>query len=144
MRKIFLIRLICLGIGDALGCLLAEVLSDLPMIDSINLSANNLTDRSLSPLISSITTIPSVTVLNLSKNKIDGLSSIALANYLSRPDCPIVSLNISSADVDDTECVKFVKALRENDRLTYLDISCNLLGKNFIFAFILGVHSTFP
>lgn len=116
------------GIGDRMGRVLAECLQELPMIESINLADNNLTDDSLRYLISSIISIKQLKELDLSRNKIDGLSSEALAEYLSREDCPIVRLTMKAADVDDGECDHFVQSLVSNKVLLELDMSENLLG----------------
>ena len=58
-----------MGMGDQLGLLLASGLHDIPLITSINLSDNNLTDVSLKPLIDAIARNPSITELFLSQNK---------------------------------------------------------------------------
>ncbi len=89
------------GMGDEIGKVLAESLQYLPFIEAINLNDNNLTDDSLQYLIESIIAIKSLKVLNLSRNKIDGYSSEALSNYVSRPDCPLITLILQNADVDD-------------------------------------------
>lgn len=116
------------GIGDEMGKILAECIHELPLIESIDLSDNSLTDASLKYLVDSMTRIPSLTHLNLSKNKIDGESSEALSNFVSRSDCPLVSLILQSADVDDGECYDFVAKLTTNKTLRVLDLSSNLLG----------------
>jgi hypothetical protein len=105
------------GLGDRMGCLLAEVIHLLPMIESVNLCDNNLTDDSLSPLLHSILTINTLKVLDLSRNKIDGESAEALADFLSDPECTLERLVLQSADVDDIECNEFIEKLNTNRNL---------------------------
>jgi Ran GTPase-activating protein (RanGAP) involved in mRNA processing and transport len=117
------------GMGDQHGVIFAEALRDLPMIHTINLSDNNLTDISLSPIIESIIAIPSVTNVDLSQNKVDGQCSRALASYLRTPSCSLRRLVLKSADIDDTEADHFVKSLMNNSTLQELDLSHNLIGR---------------
>lgn len=102
------------------------------------------TDESLKHLLSALVNISSLHTLDLSRlliylilflslllqcrNKIDGDSSDALAEYVSRSDCPLRKLILQSADVDDGECDGFVKCLMTNKMLLELDMSSNLLG----------------
>lgn len=116
------------SMGDKMGRVLAECLGDLPCLESINLNDNNLTDDSLQFLIEAIISIRSVHELDLSRNKIDGQSSDALAGYVSRADCPLKKLVLQVADVDDGECDHFVQCLCSNEHLLELDLSSNLLG----------------
>lgn len=116
------------GMGDKMGRVLAECLEELPLIESVNLNDNNLTDDSLKYLITALINIKTLTSLNLSRNKIDGESSDALAEYVSREDCPLLVLTLQSADVDDGECDRFVQCLVSNRKLRNLDMSANLLG----------------
>ncbi len=130
MRKSFnsIINLSHFGIGDKMGCAFAECLVTLPVIESINLCDNNLTDESLYPLITACSRIKGLQELNLSRNKIDERASKALAAYLSSPDCPLYRLVLDASDVDDGECASFVECLETNQGLHELDMSNNLLG----------------
>ena len=119
-----------LGMGDKLGVLLASGLQNMPLITSVNLTDNNLTDVSLKPLINAIAGNPSITELFLSQNKIDSDASEALASYLASTDCTLTKLVMRKADIDDGECHNFVEVLKHNRTLTYIDMSENLLGKD--------------
>jgi hypothetical protein len=111
------------GMGDELCTLLSEGLNDMPMINSINLSDNNLTDKGLMPLINSISVNPNIRELYLSHNVIDDDSAQALARYLSAPNCTIEKLILQDANVEDSECKQFVLALNHNKTLTVI-IQC--------------------
>jgi hypothetical protein len=82
------------GMGDVMGRVLADCIQDLPCVESINLNDNNLTDDSLQFLIHALTEIKTLRHLDLSRNKVDGESSDALADYLAREDCPLTKLTM--------------------------------------------------
>lgn len=44
------------------------------------------------------------------------------------PTCPLERLILRNADVDDYECSQFIEALKQNPRLTELDLSSNKIG----------------
>jgi Ran GTPase-activating protein (RanGAP) involved in mRNA processing and transport len=118
-----------LGMGDSLGTLFAEALRDLPYVDSINISDNNLCDKSLGPIITAIINLPTVTHLDISNNNLDKKSASALADYLHTPGCPLRRLVLKSSDIGDSECHKFVAALAGNTDLEDLDLSNNIIGQ---------------
>ena len=116
-----------------MGRILAECLDDLPHIESIDVSGNSLTDDSLPLLFKSFQKIPNLKHLNLSRSKIDDATSDALAEFLANPDCPLTSLVLQKADIDDFECARFILCLKTNKKLKELDLSGNLLGSAEIF-----------
>jgi hypothetical protein len=118
------------GMGDKMAISLAESLRDLPFIESINIADNMLTDIGMGPVILAAVHIPSLAELNLSQNIIGPVSSQALHDYLISPDCPLTSLILNNADVDDFECSGFVDAVKLNKSLRELDLSRNLIGKS--------------
>jgi hypothetical protein len=95
----------------------------MPLISTLNLRDNNLTDVGLTPLIKSFRAMSSLTHLDLSSNVIDGRAAKALAKYLSATNCPLQHLIMQKADIDDDECQSFVKALIANTTLLTLDMS---------------------
>jgi hypothetical protein len=58
-------------IGDSLGCLLAETLTDYPLLESLNIAQCELTDASLIPLLKAVMELPNLEVLDLGGNDID-------------------------------------------------------------------------
>lgn len=111
-----------------MGCVLAGCLDQVPAIATLNLEDNNLTDVSLEKFLACVERMPELTELNLSRNKIDDNASQGLATYLSNPACPLRKLILKSADVDDFECDRFVRAWATNRNLREVDLSENLLG----------------
>jgi len=87
--------------GDRMAVILAESLKSLPFVQSINLCDNNLTDIGMSPVLTSILTIPNLLELNLSNNTIGPKSAQSMADYLSSENCSLVRLELHDADVDD-------------------------------------------
>lgn len=120
------------GMGDDMGLVLSTALGDMPFMDSINLADNNLTDISLHPIIVAIASVPSLTYLNLSENKMDSMGSKQLTEFLSNSECPLQTLVLKKCDVDDHECQAFVLALSANTHLKSFDLSYNLLGSSEI------------
>lgn len=117
------------GMGDTLGLLFADSLKELPYVQSINISDNNLTDVSIGPILRSIISMANVTSLNISNNMIDSKSTRALADYLKSPSCSIKRLILQKSDIDDSECHMFVEALKYNSSLIDLDLSNNKIGQ---------------
>ena len=118
------------GIGDKIAMLVAESLTDAPMIHSLNISGNRLTDKGMIPILDAVLTLPNLTELDLSQNKMGTGTSQALASYLQSKSCPLIKLAMSDFDIDDGECELFVAALKNNSTLIELDMSNNLLGSS--------------
>jgi hypothetical protein len=102
------------GIGDTMGELLSTGLLDIPHITSVNIADNNLTDASLTLIINTIAQRPSITELNISRNKVGSKTAKALGDYLRLPSCTLKKLSMRASNVDDTECHQFVDALGYN------------------------------
>ena len=117
-----------LSIGNRVAVILAESLFDLPGIESVDLSDNNLTDLSLVPCIQSFSFIPNLTEINLSFNHIGPKASSAISDYVSLPHCPLQRLILQNANVDDYDCEIFMRQLHKNISLTHIDLSSNKIG----------------
>jgi Ran GTPase-activating protein (RanGAP) involved in mRNA processing and transport len=118
------------GIGDRMAALLAESLKDLPFIEVINIADNMLTDDGMGPIIHAAVKMPGLIELNLSQNEIGPVSSAALHDYLIEEQCPLQTLILNAADVDDFECAGFIDAVKQNKSLREVDLSGNLIGKS--------------
>ncbi len=116
------------GMGDKMAVHLAKAIREIPCINTVDISDNGLTDVGLKPMLASILRISSLTELNVSENEIGPESAEALAVYISNPECPLRTLIISKADVDDFEGERFVSGLLKNRHLKELDLSHNKLG----------------
>ena len=116
------------GIGDEMMCLFADAIINIPCIQSLNLADNNLTDKSLGPIVLAVVKMKELIDLNISFNTIGPVAATSLAHYLSDPNCPLERLVLRRADIDDGECERFVTALKTNTHLKELDLSENLIG----------------
>ena len=119
-----------LGIGDQMAKIFADCLEGLPMVKSVNISDNNLTDEGLAPLFKAMMSIPTLEEIDLSYNDVDEVTANAIAAYIADPDCPLKRLVMRKSDVDDNECARFIECLHTNKNLTDLDISNNILGSS--------------
>ena len=116
------------GMGDMLAEQLAHGIRQLPILHYINISDNNLTDRGMTSLLSCVTDMPTLCVLNMSDNVIGKKAACALEIFLKSAKCPLETLILRNANVDDYEGAMFIRALRNNSTLTELDLSKNLIG----------------
>lgn len=116
------------GIGDEMAALLAESLKAMPCLERVNLEDNNLSDEGMGPILQALSHVTSLRSLNLASNEIGGVAAEELGNYLVRDDCPLQTLTLHHADVDDFEGERFVNALASNTSLTEVDLSFNKIG----------------
>lgn len=119
-----------MSIGNQTAILLAEALDKMPYLQALNLADNNLDDVGLSAIIRSIAKHSTLEVLDISQNIMDDDASKALAAYIGTEECQLKCLRMSSTDIDDKECARFVDVLMNNRQLRELDMSNNLLGKD--------------
>lgn len=123
------LKLSHLSIGDKVAVILAESLSDLPGVESIDISDNVLTDISLEPLLKAISTISCLVELNLSSNIIGPKAAKAISDYLSSCNCPLKRLIIQRADINDFGCERLIAAIKNNENnLIEIDLSNNKIG----------------
>lgn len=123
------LKLSHLSIGDKVAVILAESLTDLPDVQSIDISDNVLTDISLEPFLKAISTISQLIELNLSSNTIGPKAAKAISDYLSSHNCPLKRLIIQRADINDFGCQRLIAAIKNNDNnLIEIDLSNNKIG----------------
>ena len=103
------------GLGDAVILALTNVLEKLPSLDTLLLSDNRLTDDSLHGLCNKVCSMPNITNLDISNNKIDE-SSKSILEYLKNETCALHTLVMEHSDVDDFECGDMMLSLGVNTR----------------------------
>ncbi|GMH46804.1 hypothetical protein TrLO_g5454 [Triparma laevis f. longispina] len=118
------------GMGDELAMIFASALSSLPEVGKIDVSDNRLSDIGVAAILDSVMDKADLSTLIIGHNKVDGDAAEKLAEYIAREDCPLTTLGLSHADVDDGECFRFIEALATNQTLTSLDMSNNLIGSD--------------
>lgn len=124
------------GIGDKMGELLSSGLEDMPFLTAVNIADNNLTDSSLKLLIETISQKPSITELNISRNKVGSETAQALGKYLKSSKCTLKKLSMRASNVDDGECHHFVDALGHNRCLEVFSLLISL----FLLLYLLLHH----
>ncbi|XP_067833828.1 NACHT, LRR and PYD domains-containing protein 3-like [Heptranchias perlo] len=97
-------------------------------IQKLELCANDLTDSCTDDLSSALSTNRSLTVLNLSYNKLGDSGVKLLSEALRNPDCKIQKLELCANDLTDSCTEDLVSALSTNRSLTVLNMSHNKLG----------------
>lgn len=116
------------GLGDDRIWPAIQVVERLPAMQTIDLSDNRLTDKTLMPLALKLHKLTNLTHLDLSFNKIDE-SSAAIMQYLRDPACQLRTLLLNGADVDDNECGNLAAAISENKSIRTLGLAKNLIGQ---------------
>ena len=101
------------GMGDEMAILFAEAIVDVPYIEVINISDNNLTDTGLGPIINAVVHMKDLVDLDISYNTIGPVAASSLSTYLAKETSPLQRLVLRRADVDDGESTPFT-ALRAN------------------------------
>lgn len=114
-------------IGDTMGNILAESLSELPVVESIDLTDNMLTQSSLPNLLKSAFSIKALKEINLSQNIIDSNVCFHISQFLSNAKyLPFEKLSLSSCGISIVGFERIFHSINSN--LIELDISNNLRG----------------
>ncbi|ETV91184.1 hypothetical protein, variant [Aphanomyces invadans] len=119
-----------MSMGDELVQVFCECLVELPMVHSLNLRNNRLTDAGIAAVVRAVMNKPDLCTLDLSENKVDGDGAAALAAYMATATCGLSTLLLSHCDLDDGEARAFASAMCTNRTCHTLDLSRNLIGAN--------------
>ncbi|OQS04567.1 hypothetical protein THRCLA_03203 [Thraustotheca clavata] len=119
-----------MGMGDEMAKVFAQCIMELPMVTSLNIRNNRLTDPGLDAIVSVVTHKRDLVVLDISENKVDGEAAEALAEDVGSKQCALRELHMGTCDIDDGEVQGFANALHVNNSLQILDLSRNLIGKS--------------
>ena len=116
------------GIGDKMAAVLAGSLPDLPLVQTLDLRDNRLSDAGLHLLLKSLSVMSSLTDIKLSQNVVGPRSTASLLSFIESPTCKLVSITLSSISADDDWVALFVKALRASRVIKSVDLSNNQIG----------------
>ena len=115
------------GLGDTRILPIVKVLDTLPAVETIDFSDNRMTDVSLVPLMAKLTSLTTLTHLDLSYCKMD-VSSVSIMDYISSSNCTLKKFFLQAADIDDYEIGSLCDAMIKNHTITHLCLAKNLLG----------------
>lgn len=122
-----------MGMGDERCVIFAESIIDMPNIERLDLTDNNLHNIGIIAITKAVTKLPNFLELNLSLNTIEMEAATALQTLISSPNCKIERLILKNSNLDDYECERLFRNISENNKsLTDIDISYNLLGESEI------------
>ncbi|EQC34531.1 hypothetical protein SDRG_07859 [Saprolegnia diclina VS20] len=119
-----------MGMGDEMAKVFAQCVLELPMVTSLNIRNNRLTDPGLDAIVSVVTHKRDLVCLDISENKVDGDAAAALAEDVGSKQCALQELCMATCDIDDGEVQGFANALHTNTSLMTLVLSRNLIGKS--------------
>ncbi|XP_072892094.1 NACHT, LRR and PYD domains-containing protein 3-like isoform X3 [Hemitrygon akajei] len=97
-------------------------------IQKLGLRDVGLTDSGAEDLVSALSTNPSLTVLDLSDNKLGDSGVKLVSAALRNPECKIQKLRLHNVGLTDSGAEDLASALSANPSLTVLDLSGNELG----------------
>ncbi|XP_072133239.1 NACHT, LRR and PYD domains-containing protein 3-like [Mobula birostris] len=97
-------------------------------IQTLGLINVGLTDSGAEDLVSTLSTNPSLTELNLSYNKLGDSGVKLVSAALRNPECKIQTLELYRVGLTDSGAEDLVSALSTNSSLTGLELSYNELG----------------
>ncbi|XP_059817820.1 NACHT, LRR and PYD domains-containing protein 3-like isoform X3 [Hypanus sabinus] len=97
-------------------------------IQKLRLGNVGLTDSGAEDLVSALSTNPSLTLLNLSLNKLGDSGVKLVLSALRNPECKIQRMGLYRVGLTDSGAEDLVSALSTNPSLTELDLSENKLG----------------
>lgn len=118
------------GIRDEFGTALVQALPQLPGLEKLNVSDNDLTDATIEPLLDHLLELKQLQVLDLSHNDMDVGGARALRELVASSHCPLTSLVLKHTDIDDDDCRLLCEAISENGdtKLEELCLCDNLIG----------------
>lgn len=128
------------GLGDAFLLQFAACLPDLPLVDSINVCDNRLSDHALNALLCALEHKPQLAFLDISENEVGKQSVKSLRNYIASSLCTLKMLVVNQADVDDQECARFMIAFEQNKSVQRLFLRSNRIGQ----AVVTGTRDAGP
>jgi Ran GTPase-activating protein (RanGAP) involved in mRNA processing and transport len=120
---------------NATSCIarLAQGLASNQTLKTLDFSACNLTDKQMSIICQSILGHPTLETLILNSNNCGTLTGQQIATLLKHTSCRIQKLDLSFQQREinkKLECQPIIEALRKNQSLKILDLTCNLLDDN--------------
>ncbi|KAE8989954.1 hypothetical protein PF011_g18556 [Phytophthora fragariae] len=116
------------GLGDNFIVRFAACLPELPLVESINVCDNRLTDAAISCLLRALENKPHLTSLDVSSNPMGVDAASVLRGYIRSNLCTLRVLALNEIALSDHECARLAKALERNKSIERLLLRGNQLG----------------
>ncbi|RLN92199.1 hypothetical protein BBJ28_00024160, partial [Nothophytophthora sp. Chile5] len=117
------------GLGDDFIARFAACLPELPLVETINVAGNRLTDGGVSCLLRALENKPHLTALDVSANPLGLGASRVLRGYLRSSLCTLRVLALNDTKLSDREGARLAKALEPNKSIERLSLRSNRLGQ---------------
>ena len=118
-----------MSLGDDLGRALAEALPCIPHLEELDLSNNRLTGISLSQMLNAITMSDTLHTLNLSDNYLGKLGMQSLISFLATTHV-LKDLLLSGTKSGDEEAKILCQGLSLNTTVEYLNVANNMFAES--------------
>ncbi|EGZ06680.1 hypothetical protein PHYSODRAFT_387316, partial [Phytophthora sojae] len=116
------------GLDDNFIVRFAACLPELPLVESINVCDNRLTDAGISCLLRALENKPHLTSLDVSSNPMGIDAANVLRGYIRSNLCTLRVLALNEISLSDQECARLAKALEHNKSIERLLIRGNQVG----------------
>jgi len=116
--------------GNSVAVEFANAFVDLPYLEELNISDNNLEGSGLACIVSSLKNCPRICKLNISENKVDSGVVQTLVNYLGDENTALTSLSLARIKLSDIDLALCLEAVAKTNVLVDLDLTGNLIGSD--------------
>ncbi|KAJ8569310.1 hypothetical protein ON010_g5950 [Phytophthora cinnamomi] len=116
------------GLGDNFIVRFAACLPELPLVESINVCDNRLTDVGISCLLRALENKPHLTSLDVSSNPMGIDAANVLRGYIRSNLCTLRVLALNEISLSDLECARLAKAFEHNKSIERLLLRGNQVG----------------
>ncbi|GMF15086.1 unnamed protein product [Phytophthora fragariaefolia] len=120
------------GLGDNFIVRFAACLPELPLVESINVCDNRLTDAGIGCLLRALENKPHLTSLDVSSNPMGIDAANVLRSYIRSNLCTLRVLALNEISLSDQECARLAKALEHNKSIERLLLRGNQIGQKVL------------
>jgi hypothetical protein len=117
-----------MSLGDGLGLCLAEALPCIPHLQALDLSCNRMTGLSIGKALNAVELKDTVCSINLSDNSLGSKGMSALTSFLANTSC-LETLELERTRSGDAEAKLLCDGLCLNKTVTFLNVANNLFAE---------------
>ena len=115
-------------LGDQIGLALAEAIPSIPNVEELDLSTNRMTGLSISKMLNAIEFSDILRSLNLSGNRLGFKGMDSLMSFLAKTSC-LESLELEKTKSGDEQARILCQGLCKNKTVTFLNVANNQFGE---------------